>query len=479
MDTALITFSVFMLLFLGIGVSAIRVRKASVDDYLIGGREMGPWLSALSAASTNCSGFMFIGLIGLSYTLGVYAFWFLIGIVAGTFWVWRVFVPKMRELSGAQEATTYLQFILPPRPVSSHAPTDRRAHIGIDRWFAGLITLFFLALYAAAQLKAGTKALHTLFDWPPYAGIWMSAGLILLYCLTGGYRASVWSDAAQSVVMFVAMSLLAYTSLDQLGGWSGMIERLSAQDPQLSQLFPTDAPLYKGWLSGFSWACLGIGCLGQPHIMIRPIALKTVSDVAPTRRIFFSYYILFVAISVLVGVCARALIPLGVHPFDPELALPHLASAQLTPALIGVVLAGVFASTISTADSQVLSCSAVLGQDLSEFGQQSYRRQRWATMTVILVVATLATFAPSSVFTLVILAWSALAAPFVPLVVLQCLRRPLTPTHRLGVMLSALFVFGLCRVFGAPWMLSELFYAWAGAGLYYMITLKLDQRESA
>ena len=477
MDTALITFSLFMLIFLGIGVSAIRVREDSVDDYLIGGREMGPWLSALSAASTNCSGFMFIGLIGLSYTLGVYAFWFLIGIVAGTFWVWRVFVPKMREVSGEQEATTYLQFILPASS-PSQPPIDRRPNIEIDRWLAGLITLFFLALYAAAQLQAGTKALHSLFDWPPYAGIWMSAGLILLYCLTGGYRASVWSDAAQSVVMFVAMSLLAYTSLDQLGGWSGMLDRLSAQDVHLSQLFPSDAPLYKGWLSGFSWACLGVGCLGQPHIMIRPIALKSVSDVAPTRRIFFSYYILFVAISVLVGVCARALIPLGTNPFDPELALPQLASAQLSPALIGVILAGVFASTISTADSQVLSCSAVLGQDLSEVGRHSYKRQRWATMTVILAVAALATFAPSSVFTLVILAWSALAAPFVPLVVLRCLRRSLTPNQRLGVMLSALSVFALCRMFGAPWMLSELLYAWAGAGLYYMISLRLAPRES-
>jgi len=485
-NIAALTFSIFMLSFLVIGLSAARARETSVEDFLIGGRTIKPWLNALSAASTNCSGFMFIGLIGLSYKQGVYAFWFVIGIILGSLLVWYGLVSALRIRAGQLCAYTYLDVILPNlsgdesrsgaqgnRNEENCSATSSRVSVGLDRWFAGAIILFFLATYAAAQLTAGTKAMHSVFGWPAEVGIWMSATLILLYCLSGGFRATVWSDAAQSGVMLIAMMILAWISLSELGGFTGMINALSAQNTEvikLDQLFPDGKTVFVALGTGVGWTFVGVGCLGQPHVMIRPIALPSVDDVPATRRIFFIYYVIFVILSVLVGVCARALIPLSAGGFDPELALPELAGQQLPAALIGVVLAGVFASAVSTADSQVLSCSAVIGQDLRIGPQRSYQSQRLATVIVLVVVALIATWAPANVFTLVILSWSALAAPFVPLAVASCLGFTYQPLQRFAVMVLCLGTFLFCRMYGTPFGLHELAFTWLLGGVYMSIT---------
>ena len=490
MNIAALTFSLFMISFLVIGLSAARARQDSVEDFLIGGRTIKPWLNALSAASTNCSGFMFIGLIGLSYRQGIYAFWFVIGIILGSLWVWYGLVSSLRSRAGQLNANTYLDVVLPrlslsqvgrPTSQSPQYTASSVSSVGWDRWLAGIVILFFLAIYAAAQLKAGTKAMHSVFGWPAEIGIWMSATLILLYCLSGGFRATVWSDAAQSAVMLIAMTLLAWISLSALGGIQGMLSALASQSTdtlQLNRLFPDSEPLWMSLLTGLGWTLVGVGCLGQPHVMIRPIALPHVDDVPKTRRIFFIYYVIFVILSVLVGVCARALIPMSTGEFDPELALPELASQQLPAALIGVVLAGVFASAVSTADSQVLSCSAILGQDLRSGSRQSYRGQRLATVIVLVVIALIATWAPANVFTLVILSWSALAAPFVPLAVASCLGFTYTPIHRLMVMMICLCVFGLCRVFEAPLGMHELLCTWGLGGVYMFMAPRVQMDVS-
>ncbi len=477
MYIAALSFSLFMLSFLIIGLSAARMREPSVADYLLGGRTIKPWLTALSAASTNCSGFMFIGLIGLSYKLGFYAFWFVIGIILGSLIVWYLWVPALRQRAGMLKALTYLDVILPRERRSPHEP-GADAKVQLDRWVAGGITLVFLSVYAAAQLKAGTKAMHSMFDWPPELGIWMSALLILIYCLSGGYRATVWSDAAQSIVMFAAMLLLASTSIYEVGGWAGLIDILNQQSPKLTQLFRDQQSIWISLGSGLAWTFVGVGSLGQPHIMIRPIALPTVGDVPATRRVFFSYYIVFVVLSVFVGICARAIMPMTEAGFDPELALPTLASAQLPSALLGLVLAGVFASAVSTADSQVLSCSAVIAGDLRASSQRSYKAQKFATIAVLVIVALIATWAPADVFTLVILAWSALAAPFVPLAVAACHGIPLRVSARLAIMICGVSVFIMCRIWGTPWGLHELFVCWGMSSMVILVDRILLVRQN-
>lgn len=438
MNSILLGFSFFMILFMSIGLSASRFQQSTVSDYLLGSKTIGPFLNALSAASTNCSGFMFIGLIGLSYSQGIYAFWFAIGIILGSFCIWYGILPTLKKQFDTQQSLTYIDVIL-PLPTNNNAsskPTPRW-----DRILAGLITLLFLSVYAAAQLKAGSKATAHLFNWDISYGIIISALIILVYCFSGGYRATVWSDAAQSFVMMGAMGLLLGVSLYQLGGFSSLITELENQSPRLTQLFPTDQSIWTTFVFGLGWVLIGIGSVAQPHIMIRPLSIPSIQDLPSTRRVFYTYYILFTLMSISVGICARALLPMDLTAFDPEVALPSLADEHLPAILVGVILAGIFASSISTADSQILTCSTVLGKDLKVNRSNNVTIQKIITILVIVFISIIALQAMDSVFNLVILSWSLLAAVFVPIVLFAVTTIRLSSFYRLLWMLISLTLF--------------------------------------
>ena len=155
MSITLVTFFLLLFTFLAIGLSSLFVSQRSVDDYLIGGRQMGPWLSALSAASTNCSGFMFIGLIGLSYLQGIYAFWFFIGIVLGSFLAWTFWVPHLQKKSAQYGSLTYLQFLFQPRSTLTHFNAEKLQ--SMVQWIAGSLTLFFWGFMLLRNSKLEQK----------------------------------------------------------------------------------------------------------------------------------------------------------------------------------------------------------------------------------------------------------------------------------------------------------------------------------
>ncbi len=230
MYTVIITFILFLLLFVLIGVSSSMKSEKTTEDYLIANRSIHPLLASLSAAATNTSGYMFIGLIGFTYYYGISSIWVTVGWICGDYAMWHLAYRKMRERSGKMEARTFPSFL---------AMTSN----GIDRIVivcAGLITLVLLTIYASAQLKAGSKALYVLFGWDYSTGAIIGAIIVLLYCLAGGIRASIWTDAAQAVVMLFSMSILLLMAIGVVGGPALLYEKLYALDPNLVKLFPAD-----------------------------------------------------------------------------------------------------------------------------------------------------------------------------------------------------------------------------------------------
>ncbi len=193
---ASISFFVFLLFFLGIGVLAATRKKDTTEDYLLAGRDINPWMTALSAVATDNSGFMFLGLTGMAYFSGVSAIWLMVGWISGEYVAWRFVHQRFRADSEARGVTTISGFL-------GHGLKYSRV-IGI---VAGLITLLFLGLYAAAQLKAGSKALES-FEISSNVGAVMGAIIVVIYCFAGGIRASIWTDVAQSVVMLGSILLL-------------------------------------------------------------------------------------------------------------------------------------------------------------------------------------------------------------------------------------------------------------------------------
>jgi sodium/proline symporter len=427
MSVVAISFSVFVLIFLGIGVYSATRKRDTDADFLVASRSIGPWAMALSAVATNNSGFMFVGLIGSTYIEGVSGIVLIGGWVIGDYFAWLAGIPRaLRKRSEEIDAVTIPSFL------GWGIPGGRIVVI-----IAGFIVLAFLGTYAAAQLMAGSKALHALFGWHTTIGATVGAIIVVIYCFSGGIRASIWTDVAQSIVMFLAMNLLLFIGLNEVGGPSALWVQLESIDPKLINFTPAYAPF--GLVTfALGWLTAGFGVVGQPHIMIRAMTLDSPQNMPAARRNNVTWNILFAIAAIGVGLVSRILLT-ETAGFDPELAMPTLAIELLPPVLVGLVLAGLFAATMSTADSQVLSCSAAITQDIAPRPKSGHNYTRFGTIVVTAIMLAVAVNG-GSVFTLVTMAWSVLAASLGPLLVVQALGHPPRASTAVAMMLGSLAV---------------------------------------
>ena len=405
----LASFLFFLSCFVFIGLASLWRSRATKQDYYLASGTVAPWLVGLSAVATNNSGYMFIGVIGYTYTTGLAAAWVMVAWILGDFLA-SLFVH--RRLRAAAERSQAL----------SYAGVLANWH-GEQRWVRrsiALISLIFLTAYASAQLVAGSKALHVLLDWPQWAGAAVGATMVALYCCAGGIRASIWTDAAQSVVMMGAMALLVWVSVSALGGLNFAFTRLQSV-PEFMNWIPSGmvVPGVGGLLLfALGWVVAGFSVIGQPHIMVRFMTLTNAALMRRARVWYYGWFIVFYVMATVVGLLARVLLP-DVGNFDAELALPTMAVELLPPFLVGLVLAGIFAATMSTADSLVLSCSSALSQDMFVFSSDSAFWLKLTTITVTFLALLLALSENQSVFEIVILSWSGLAAAFAPLLLMR------------------------------------------------------------
>lgn len=410
------SFVICLLLFLFIGLASARKRQNTQQDYYLASRSVTPWLVGLSAVATNNSGYMFIGVIGYTYAVGLSSSVLMFGWILGDFlaslWVHK----KLRAVAVQHNQSSYISTLSAWAGFSGNA----------FRRLAALIALVFLLAYASAQLVAGSKALQVLLDWPAWLGVILGAVLVMLYCIAGGIRASIWTDAAQSLVMILAMGVMLASAVSGLGGISSAYQAMREIDGFLS-LAPASLffPGVMGVLIFFAgWLVAGFSVIAQPHIMVRFMALNSAAGLVRTRLWYYLWFLVFYIMATAVGMLARIYLPES-QGFDAELALPTMAVELLPPLLVGLVLAGIFAATISTADSLLLSCSAFLSQDLAPRLFSSHHGAKVATLLATLAALAWAMLNQQSVFALVVLSWAMLATCFVPLIILLiCNFRP-------------------------------------------------------
>ena len=421
-----ISFMLFLLLFTGVGIFSASRQQSTTTDYLLASRNVNPWLTGLSAFATAHSGGMFISTIGWTYQVGISSVWLLVGWFVGDYLTWFIIHQPLRVVSEETNSETIGAFL-------AQKPKGYSAIAAVS----ALITLAFLGAYAAAQLLAGSKALHVIFGWNYSWGIILGAVIVVSYCFSGGIRASIWTDALQSVLMMVAMIMLLIIAVASCGGLRGLWQQLGAIDPILVN------PIPQGLQYGFglfllSWLIAGVGVVGQPHIMVRAMVLDNASRMNVARNIYAVSYVIFSTAAVLVGLSARVLLPDLMNGGDPELALPQMAIALLPAILVGVILAGIFSAVVSTADSQILSCSAALTQDLFPKMGQSYKLIKVGTLIVTAIILAIALASNKNMFALGVFAWSALASGLAPLLILRVWRYPVSATVGVLMMLAGI-----------------------------------------
>ncbi|MCH2643674.1 MAG: sodium/proline symporter [Candidatus Poseidoniaceae archaeon] len=427
MDTGiLLSFLLFLGFFAGVGLASMRVKQDTTDDYLVAGRGMHPALAALSAVSTWNSGYMFIGFIGFIYLMGYSAIW--IGVISTigqlVAWAWLY---KFIQKEGNERGLRSLSSLVAEK---AGAPEAK---------LAAVLSVFFLSIYAAAQLTAGGKALFVMLGWPELVGILIGFVLVVAYCYAGGIRASIWTDAAQSCVMIIGSVILCWVALGNVGGFSGMHSELESQSTTLVNFLPTDISLgISLYLLAFFLG--GLGVAGQPQVVSRVMTLNSDEDRKQAMIWFFVWQTPFIALMFIVGLASRVLFTEG--DFDAELGLPALAMDTLPALGVGMILASIFAATMSTADSQVLACTAAITDDIKPEWRENHKTTKIVTLYVaaaatMISIAGLYVPGGDSVFALVVLAGYGLGGIFVPLLIIRWMGYKPDTFHSIVMMISA------------------------------------------
>ena len=425
----LISFLVFMGFFAGVGLASMRVKEDTTDDYLVAGRGMHPALAALSAVSTWNSGYMFIGFIGFIFIQGYSGIW--IGLVStlgqAVAWIWLY---KFIQKEGSERGVRSLSSLVSK---TTGAPEAK---------LAGVLSVVFLAIYAAAQLVAGGVALQAMLGWSEVIGILIGFVLVVAYCYAGGIRASIWTDAAQSCVMIVGSTILCMVAVSEVGGFSGLHNSLKDIDPGMVNMFPADLTFgVTLWIGAFFLG--GLGVAGQPQVVSRVMTLKDDKDRKQAAIWFFVWQTPFIALMFIIGLACRAIF-LDLDASQAQDGLPLLAMEVLNPVLAGVILASIFAATMSTADSQVLACTAAITDDVRPEWSQDHKKTKFVTLVIALFATIIALVGQQfpgfgdSVFALVVLAVYGLGGIFVPLLLVRMMGYEPDTEHTIWMMVAAL-----------------------------------------
>ena len=465
MDILLVaSFSLFMCAFAGIGLASMWVKEDTTDDYLVAGRGMHPALAALSAVSTWNSGYMFIGFIGFTFTMGYSIIWIGFGSMIGQIVAW-IWLYKFIQQSANERGVRSLSSLVSDVTGSPEAK------------LAAVFSVLFLSVYAAAQLTSGGKALYVMLGWSEVVGILIGFVLVVAYCYAGGIRASIWTDAAQSSVMLIGSSLLCYVAMQEVGGFSGLHDGLATQDANLTSIVPADLNFGVSlWV--FAFFLGGLSVAGQPQVVTRVMTLGTDEDRKTAMIWFFAWQTPFLLLMVIIGLASRVVF--SGADFDPELGLPMLAMETLGPFWVGLILASIFAATMSTADSQVLACTAAFTDDIMPQISQDHKK----TKIVTLIIAAFATmisifglYVPGgdSVFALVVLAVYGLGSIFVPILIIRWAGYNPDTNHTMAMMTAALITVILWSISGYG---DDIFPSVPGMGAAFITHFLMNQIRS-
>jgi sodium/proline symporter len=451
-------FFLYLAILLALGFVAERYTK-SLEGFLLGDRRMGPWLTALSYESTAYSGWLMLGFPGRAFSRGLAAIWAGVACVIGDSLNWLLVSRRLREETERLRALTVPEYL----EQRFHNPGGHAIQLA-----ASFALGLFMLIYLWAQFVAAGKAMMTVLEWGYMPALLLSALVIIIYTFQGGYRAVVWTDAFQAVMMLVALVVLPVACLVRMGGFDGVSSALAraSAEATASPLAPTGSHL-GSWFAGltglalfsflFEDAGLGAGYLGQPHISVRYMAIRDSGALLPA----FVLSILF-AVLVCSGAVAAGLLGHGTFHFagvagvadprlplqDPEEVLPRLAMAVLPPWLAGFVLSAIMAAIMSTASGFLLSVTSSVTEDVyhrllrPEAGQKELVMVSRAVTLVLGATALLLALGTNpldpraTVYKIVLYGWGGLAGSFSAPVTLALFYRGMTRSGCLAGMLS-------------------------------------------
>lgn len=412
----LFSLGLYFIVMLAIGLWSYRNNEVSVEGYMLGGRQLSPSVTALSAGASDMSGWMLMGLPGAMYISGVSAGWIAVGLIIGAFLNYILVAPRLRVYTEVANNS----ITLPDYFENRFNDTSR-----LLRMIAAIVIVIFFTLYTSSGLVAGGKLFETSFGYSYELGLIITAGVVVAYTLFGGFMAVSLTDFVQGCIMFIALIMVPTVVIFKLGGINQSLDAVVSHSPDALAIFVDAANgqslTFIGIVSLMSW---GLGYFGQPHIIVRFMAIRSIKDVPVARRIGMSWMIVSLIGSLGTGLLGAALVSeQGLPLDDPETVFIFLSQLLFNPLIGGFLLAAILAAIMSTISSQLLVTSSSLANDLyfSFFNRTASQQHlvvagRLAVVLVAVVAIGLAMDRTSTILSLVSNAWAGFGAAFGPLI---------------------------------------------------------------
>lgn len=433
----IISLSAYFLLMLGIGIYAWRKSTANSAEYLLSGRQLGPAVTALAAGASDMSGWLMLGLPGALYISGLAEAWIAIGLFAGALLNWIIVAPRLRA-----QTESYGNALTIPEFLGNRFGDQRH----ILRLTASIVIIVFFALYSASGLVAGGKLFQTAFNADYQTGLWITASVVVAYVVLGGFLAVSLTDFVQGTIMAIALVIVPLLAWQGLAQGTDLAAALTDIDPGMTSLFAGTTTV--GILSTAAW---GLGYFGQPHIIVRFMAIRSVKDIPLARNICMVWMAVTLCGAVLVGLIGRVYAEQkGLAVADPETIFILLAGDLFAPLAIGFLLAAILAAIMSTISAQLLVTGSSLTEDIYRlFIRRSASEREIVTVGRLSVVAVaaaamlLAQNPSSSILSLVSNAWAGFGAAFGPVIILALTWPRMTLAGAMaGMITGALVVIG-------------------------------------
>ncbi len=478
------TIILYLCLVIFTGVMIGRRSKKSSEGFYLGGRGMGPLVTAMSAEASDMSSYLLMGIPGLAYLSGVAdASWTAIGLAFGTYLNFLLVARRLRRYSVQLDAITIPSFI-------SKRYGEKKPVI---MCISALIILIFFVPYVASGLAAIGKLFNSLFGWDYMAAVIVGAIVIISYTSVGGFSAVATMDLIQSIIMTIALAIIVTFGIVQAGGMDAVLDHAKSLPGYLSfgQTYnaATNSAEPYGMIRIVSMMAWGLGYFGMPHILVRFMAIRDENELKLSRRIASVWVVISMGVAVLIGIVGHTVSSAGRIPFLEGSATETvivrlsdlLSSYGIFPAIVaGCILAGILAATMSTADSQLLAASSAFSENIVQnvFGIKLTEKQNMliARLTVI-CIAVIAIFLAadpnSNVFQIVSFAWAGFGATFGPAMLCALFwKRSNRQGIMAGLVVGGVMIFVwkfLVRPMGGIWDIYELLPAFVCALLAIVV----------
>ena len=453
--TISIMFGVYLVFMLTIGFIFYR-RTESLSDYILGGRGLNKWVAALSAQASDMSGWLLLGLPGFAYLAGMEAAWIALGLAIGTYLNWLFVAARLRRYTEAAENSITLP---------DYFANRFTGHSKALRVISSLFILVFFLIYTSSGFVAGAKLFNSVFHLSYDYALLTSVLVIISYTFLGGFMAVSWTDFFQGCIMFCAVIIVPAIGIHALGGVSEFLPAVKAINPAMLNPFTDAAGSPITWIAIISSMAWGLGYFGQPHILVRFMAVKSEAEIAPARRIAMVWVVISLACAVIIGMVGRCWITPPLASGAEETVFMVMVKLLTSPIVGGVLLAAVLAAIMSTADSQLLVTSSALTEDLYRVWirpKASEGELVWVSRITVILTALLAYVLArnpaNSVLGLVSYAWAGFGATFGPLVLMSLYWNRMTRQGAIaGVVVGGLTVLLWKPLSGGPLNLFDLY----------------------